>query len=234
MGLDGVEMVMALEETFGMEFDESEAEACRTPRDLIRVIAGKVQLRTGASRCLSQAVFHSVRRCLGGVLDVNRGDVRLDTQLEDLVGHKRRQVLWDDIGKSMMMQRRWPSLVRPRWVVALIWMASLLAALSALRLFAEPAAWFEHAELSLVVGLSTLVGALIVGCLTTCGLRSSFPIGCRTVRALVRHVFVAQAPLCGAWTRDEIVAVVRSIIEEQTGASSFSLDSDLVHEIGLG
>lgn len=38
MGLDGVELVMSLEEAFGIQITDEEANNCRTPRLVIDVI----------------------------------------------------------------------------------------------------------------------------------------------------------------------------------------------------
>lgn len=39
MGLEGVELIMAYEEAFGVQFTNADAERMRTPRDVIELIA---------------------------------------------------------------------------------------------------------------------------------------------------------------------------------------------------
>jgi acyl carrier protein len=43
MGLDGVELVMALEEGFGVTITDADAEACVTPAIVIDLIFGKLR-----------------------------------------------------------------------------------------------------------------------------------------------------------------------------------------------
>jgi hypothetical protein len=53
MGLDGVELVMSIEEGFGVTIADAEAEACVTPAAVIDLVFGK--LRASDERvCISQ------------------------------------------------------------------------------------------------------------------------------------------------------------------------------------
>ena len=56
MGLDGVELIMASEEGFGVTITDAEAEACATPAAVIDLVYGK--LRASDQRvCVSQRGF---------------------------------------------------------------------------------------------------------------------------------------------------------------------------------
>jgi hypothetical protein len=59
MGLDGVELVMSIEEGFGVTITDAEAEACAaTPAAVIDLVYGK--LRASDQRvCVSQRGFHT-------------------------------------------------------------------------------------------------------------------------------------------------------------------------------
>jgi hypothetical protein len=65
MGLDGVEIVMSVDDSFAIELENSEAGKIVTPGQLIDLVMSKVALATSAS-CLTQRSFHSVRRFLIG------------------------------------------------------------------------------------------------------------------------------------------------------------------------
>ncbi|GAA5495946.1 acyl carrier protein [Rubritalea halochordaticola] len=43
MGLDGVELIMAVEEEFGVSLDDAEVASLRTPRDLIAAVWKKLE-----------------------------------------------------------------------------------------------------------------------------------------------------------------------------------------------
>lgn len=57
MGLDGVEIVMKVEDAFGIGIADSEAEKIVTPAQLIALVLSKVD-RTPQPACLTQRAFH--------------------------------------------------------------------------------------------------------------------------------------------------------------------------------
>ena len=57
MGLDGVEIVMKVEEAFGITIDDAEAGKITTPGQLIELVLSKVG-RTVDEACLTQRAFH--------------------------------------------------------------------------------------------------------------------------------------------------------------------------------
>lgn len=58
MGLDGVELIMAYEEVFGIQFTDEDAVRMRTPRDVIDFIASRVPIT-------SESTFPPATRLLG-------------------------------------------------------------------------------------------------------------------------------------------------------------------------
>lgn len=80
MGLDGVELIMAYEEAFGVQFTNADAIRMRTPRDVIELVASRVPLTT-ESACLEQRAFYRVRAALLELSPVKRREVRPSTPL---------------------------------------------------------------------------------------------------------------------------------------------------------
>ncbi|HEY5043547.1 MAG TPA: hypothetical protein VIK53_16270 [Verrucomicrobiae bacterium] len=63
MGLDAVEIVMKVEETFDIAIEDREAEKILTPHALIELVMSKVG-RTDRAVCLTQRAFHCFRASL--------------------------------------------------------------------------------------------------------------------------------------------------------------------------
>jgi len=80
MGLDGVELIMAYEEVFGIQFTDEDAIRMRTPRDVINFIASRVPI-TSESMCLQQRAFYSLRSALRELSAVQRRQLRPFTPL---------------------------------------------------------------------------------------------------------------------------------------------------------
>ncbi|TLD70530.1 hypothetical protein FEM03_12455 [Phragmitibacter flavus] len=95
MGLDAVELVIAVEEAFGIAISDAEAGAMITPAHLIF----HVQRAVGATRdrraCISLRAFHRVRASLMGSVGASRSEVALHTRIETLFPVSRRSHLRD-------------------------------------------------------------------------------------------------------------------------------------------
>src|SRR5260370_42688860 len=61
MGLDGVEIIMRTEETFGIEIPDNVAQQILTPAALVDFVAAKVPMKP-TEECLSQQLFYRLRR----------------------------------------------------------------------------------------------------------------------------------------------------------------------------
>lgn len=61
MGLDGVEIIMRTEETFGIEIPDEIAQGILSPAALVDFVAAQVPLKP-TDVCLSQQLFYRLRR----------------------------------------------------------------------------------------------------------------------------------------------------------------------------
>lgn len=83
MGLDGVELVMAVEDRFGVKLRDSECSRVRTVADLAALVIAHLS-RPSASSCPSAKAFYDLRLLLGSEGDVPRGKVRPGARLDGL------------------------------------------------------------------------------------------------------------------------------------------------------
>ena len=80
MGLDTVEIVMAVEEAFHIELNDSEAEKPHTPRQLIDLVLRKAA-HANSDICLTQRSFHLLRRILIQSCSFHRNQIRREPPL---------------------------------------------------------------------------------------------------------------------------------------------------------
>ncbi len=108
MGLDSVEFVLALEESFDLYIPDADAVVLTTPRKVIDYLANRLTA-ANASQCLDQMAFYSVRRAgmqvLGRARTAFTPQARWDEILHDK--HQRRQ--WELVGKATGLPK-WPGL----------------------------------------------------------------------------------------------------------------------------
>jgi hypothetical protein len=100
MGLDIVEFVMDVEDTFKVRIPDRVAASLVTPRLLINYIHSRLP-QSGESRCLSQRAFYAIRRELAPRVGIPRSQLRPGTELMNVLPSENAQGVWASIGKSL-------------------------------------------------------------------------------------------------------------------------------------
>ena len=103
MGLDGVELVMAVEEHFGIGISDAEASMLETPRLMANLVVRKVSGEVGEDQCATQRAFYRIRRELRG-MGLSRSAVRPEARFNDLCGEetwRRRKAWWRRLGDRL-------------------------------------------------------------------------------------------------------------------------------------
>jgi len=87
MGLDGVELLMATEEEFGISVPDHDAWGIETPRQLADYVARRLgeHVQLNEPHCRSQAHFYWLRANLVEQLGLKRSAIRPDTPLSEIL-----------------------------------------------------------------------------------------------------------------------------------------------------
>jgi len=129
MGLDYVELVLAIEDKFGIHIDDEEAGSARTVGDLYAIIMAKVEpeVTVGQRRCLTSAAFYRTRRGITETLGLSRREIRPSTPLAPILPWPRRNRFW----RSIQIESGFalPKLRHPSWVQNGVLGAGLLCSL---------------------------------------------------------------------------------------------------------
>lgn len=83
-GLDGVELIMAIEEEFGLEISDEDSQKMFSVADTFEYLKMKLN-STPARDCLSQRIFYKLRRALINNYRVNRNSIVPDTKLNEIL-----------------------------------------------------------------------------------------------------------------------------------------------------
>ena len=96
MGLDGVELVMAWEESFGITITDAEAGSLYTPRQAIDSIYSKLATvgTSGPGGCLTQRAFYRLRSAIHAAFDIDPKRICPDTSLDMLLPAGKRRERW--------------------------------------------------------------------------------------------------------------------------------------------
>lgn len=231
MGLDIVEMVMEVEEEFGVRFDNSQAAGVQTVGQLHAILLEKLRAKETRG-CVSSAVFYRMRRALMETTGVAREQVRLSTPMAALLPIHGRTRFWREF-QAGLGPFQLPPLLRPRWLVRLIfWPVFVLIAAGLLLLVIGP---------GVMPGLSLIVVAALLG---FAGVKLSAPLavhlpsGCAnvrdTTRAIVRSNYTDIADQFGRVNETECWRRMCLIVAENLGVTPASLtpDTRFVEDMG--
>jgi acyl carrier protein len=181
MGLDIVEMVMNVEERFGVTIPDAEAAHLVTVGDLYNFLLHR-RGAVLAGVCLSGAIFYRARRALCQLYGRQRQEVCPEAWLEDLLPAGQRRWHWRRL-REALHPLSLPDLQRPLWL-----RVALFAGLSAVSLGSLVAGVMQ---LPVVPAAPILFGVFLAVMLThllTRRLAVCLPWGCTTIRGLVRSM----------------------------------------------
>jgi len=108
MGLDGVELIMAVEEEFDLLISDAEAATMETPREMIGYVCrsvGATEIKVGnvPTHCQSQRAFYRVRRAIVEATGVERALVRPDTLLFTLFSENGQRDQWRGVRNDLRL-----------------------------------------------------------------------------------------------------------------------------------
>jgi len=228
MGLDAVELVMAVEQRFGITLDDESALSCTTPGDLVNCVFSKLETE-GATGRLSAHAFYALRRELVRTFGFERRRIAPDTPLENLWSPNQRRWAWHRLGVALQ-SKTWIQLEHPAWLQAVMIGLSILTLFLVLvsRSFITP--W-----LSAPLGLAIIVGLFQA----TKPLARELPKRIRTVGQLSEFLVGAAPrlfePNGRRWTRPEVAKVIREIVIEELGIkpNEYREDASFVKDYGV-
>jgi acyl carrier protein len=228
MGLDGVELVMALEESFGVDLKDDEVVGTVTPREVSDLIFSKLQT-TDAAVCQSQRAFYILRNAFMRTFSLRRSDVSLDMGFRSLIPREEERAAWPRL-QAAVSSRHWPDLSRPIWMMRLIAASSLalvaLAVCVSLRLH-----W--GLTVGLITGVALAIVFAVLAARFTIPFKQCIPARLRTVRDLVPIAITSDKV---TWTREQVSALVKKVVMEQLGVpeSRYTEDSHFIDDFGMG
>lgn len=191
----------------------------RYPAAVTDLIFSKLQ-SSGDRVRVSQRAFYVLRKELIRTLGVDRQNVTLDTDLRSFIKGRSEQEVWNDL-KDAIRARRWPELVRPKWLVGLVWLLSLGS-------FCGPF-FMVHWMMAAALGLT-----IAFVCIWTTRLfRTRIPSRYSQLRDLVPFAVTSDAVV---WTRDQVAELVRKLTIKNLGIreSRYREDAHFVKDLGMG
>lgn len=235
MGLDSLELIMAVEKTFEIETSDDEGWRTRTPRQLCEVVSNKIRLGD-PNLCLTQRAFYLIRRAISKALSLPKQQLMPATKLEAVIPATTRRTTWLQLRREIGANT-WPELKLPR-VVANLFAISLFFLW--LTLWAVLGGTVKFVTFPNKVWFGLLVSSAVVILVAFGGLKLLEPLRVslpgQTMGTLAARLVASDPQLLGQapeqWTQERIRAVVRGLISEQLGIPpDFDDDADFVRDL---
>ncbi|WP_018610195.1 acyl carrier protein [Uliginosibacterium gangwonense] len=221
MGLESVELILSVEEEFGIRIEDSSMEHLLTPRLLAEYIISQLGAVAPTDKpCASQTSFYQIRRALIRQLDIPRKDVHPDTLLQTILPRPIRQQ-WHQL-KIAINAKKLPPLQCPRQYAYAIFIVLSMIMLAAC-LLAQVPGWVIILALLISFYTATLIcdrfGTLI-------------PANISSVAHLIPYARLTTPPL---WTREAVLHKVMQLTAEITGTSFELIQADhrFAQDIGM-
>lgn len=230
MGLDGVELIMEVEDQFGIRISDEEASQIHTVADLYYFILQAIDRKKHHmnQHCPSRSSFYRMRRVLTETFGVPRHAVRRRARMDDLLPRRERRAAWNRFRD--LLRVRCPGLRRPTWMSFLMrWGLPLI-----LFTVMISAAGVSLGILMTAAFLTLLVWAVVV--FATKPLATCLPSECATVESMVRLLVAEQKQIQNAGTAGEVWLALRHIIAEQLGIAEEETfpESRFVEDLNVG
>ncbi len=229
MGLDTVELLIEVEEAFGIEVSDGEAEKTETPGQLIDLIHARIGREPGTLVLPGMRAFFAFRQaCLEAGIG-SRDQIKPGTSLESLFPRRTRIRDWHRVGKTWGFQP-WPHLRRPGALVLAVILTTQISTIGWV-LTSVP----EHFVLPLLLVLG--IALLILGTLLTRPFRNRFPRDLVTVHDVVSHCLQCRPALFlkspEGLNRTAIAVVVKRIVCGYCDSKDYREDAHFIRDLGL-
>lgn len=228
MGLDGVELIMEVEDEFGITIPDSAATEMRTVGDLVSLCLDRISAAKNV-RCMSLSCFLSLRRLVREVLNDPELRIRPREEIEDNLGVLDRKRLWQGLPELLESAPR--ELRRPLWLRRALIVTVL--ALPVLLLATMP--W--TAEMLVLVCFATFGFGIVLHLLTIC-FRTRTPEGYNTFGDITKRMVglkIATNPPTDD-DYDNVFSIVKRIVVDQLGVDYEEVvpDARFVEDLGVG
>lgn len=233
MGLDAVELVMAVEEKFGISITDEEATRAVTVGDLKCLVRAKLDVTDGDG-CLTQRAFHLIRKKAIAEFGVLRRNLKPDTTLDTVVPESTRRESWQNFQVALGVTG-FRELVRSNTVNLMITTVALSSIVVPVWYGAlHPLHFALWAFLGVVLGSLLALGLVRL----TRPMKTEFRVGHDKVRDLARFLVANYPqqigkPRISKWTEEGISCLLREVIIDKLAVTEFDDNSRFVKDLHI-
>jgi len=102
MGLDSVELLMSVEDKFGIRIEDSEAENICTVQHFADTVFSKIIINP-SDKCLTQIVFYRIRKAFQN-LNLTELDIKPNSKISDLLTQSKLKGNWNRLETELELK----------------------------------------------------------------------------------------------------------------------------------
>jgi acyl carrier protein len=102
MGLDSVELLMSVEDKFGISIEDSEAENIATVQHLADTVYSKIIVNP-TDKCLTQILFYQIRKAFQN-LNLTESEIMPKSKISDLLTKSELKTNWNRLEKEIELK----------------------------------------------------------------------------------------------------------------------------------
>ncbi|MBS2008934.1 MAG: hypothetical protein JST01_17925 [Cyanobacteria bacterium SZAS TMP-1] len=116
MGMDSIELVLEIEQEFGIEIPDNIAEQITTVGEMYEFLKERLH-STPPAHCMTQRMFYKVRKAITDNYAVPKQSITLDTKLKDLAPAQELKDAWPFL--DLFAELDFPKLDKNWWPIGL-------------------------------------------------------------------------------------------------------------------
>ena len=118
MGLDAVELLMEVEDTFSIEIPNLEAEKINTVQDFYDCAWKHVSNKKLAiEKCYTQSIFYKIRQAIIEIIKVDKKSITPKTKIADIIPLENRRQIWKQLEDTLQLSLPQLELRKPNNII---------------------------------------------------------------------------------------------------------------------
>lgn len=232
MGLDSVDILIRVENAFGIALSDQEAAKVQTVGDLYNIIWTNIRSRSKI-RCNSQYIFYKFRRVLAEVLKPPPGELKLEASPNRIIPEENRRKIYRIL--EYALELKLPDLVLSKSGRLLLLFFGISAVFGALLTSVILIYYFDKSKSIMIL---PILGILLTFIMSWALNNKRTVIKEETLRAFIERILalnMQQLSEYGSVSRSEMEIIVNQIIYEITGVPIREITADkmIVRDLGI-
>lgn len=230
MGLDGVELIVSIEDEFQIEILDIEAENIFTVGDIYECVLRKLAFSPEELKkisCKSQHYFYELRKILMEEFQQQRKTISPKTSLKTVFKKEKIKERWEILAQRMNLKM--PTLERPKWLENFIGWTLLLSFISVPFIAVVNGSFYWSSLFLLIPFIGTLLH----------GLTEPFAVYPRmnTIGELIDAIISInhRELVLSKSSKTEVYWILKGIIANKTGApiGDIKYNAKIVEDLGI-